>query len=112
MSGIIQGQAKSLHKYSAQANFENDVRKKKICPTDIRYNVVMILPTLNFSNHSGLKVVLDFVPNHSSDEHEWFKKSVKRIPPYTDYYLWSDGKNDSETGARLPPNNWVSLFFG
>ncbi|PSN41543.1 Maltase 1 [Blattella germanica] len=58
-----------------------------------------------------LKVVLDFVPNHSSDENEWFQKSVQRIDPYTDYYVWHDGKID-ETGKRVEPSNWVSIFSG
>lgn len=50
-------------------------------------------------------MVLDFVPNHSSDEHEWFKKSVEKIDPYTNYYVWHDGK-----GPNVPPNNWVSKY--
>ncbi|KAK2579943.1 hypothetical protein KPH14_007623 [Odynerus spinipes] len=58
----------------------------------------------------GLKVLLDFVPNHSSHEHEWFKKSIKRIKPYDDYYVWRDAKIVS--GKRHPPNNWLSVFGG
>jgi len=50
------------------------------------------------------------VPNHSSDEHEWFNKSVHRIYPYTNYYVWLDGKVD-ENGYRVPPNNWVREIF-
>lgn len=53
-----------------------------------------------------MKIILDFVPNHSSDEHEWFEKSVKKIDPYTNYYVWKDAKT-GENGAKLPPNNWV-----
>jgi len=52
---------------------------------------------------------MDFVPNHSSDEHEWFKKSVEKIDPYTDYYIWRDGKCDTNN-MRIPPNNWVIYF--
>ena len=44
------------------------------------------------------------VPNHSSDEHDWFIKSVNRVDPYTDYYVWRDGK-----GPGIPPTNWVHL---
>ncbi len=51
---------------------------------------------------SGMKVILDFVPNHSSDKHPWFNKSLAREDPYTDYYVWHDGE------STVPPNNWVS----
>jgi len=55
----------------------------------------------------GMKLVMDLVVNHTSDEHEWFQKSRKRIDPYTDYYIWRPaGKN-----GKLP-NNWDSLFEG
>ncbi|CAL1674211.1 unnamed protein product [Lasius platythorax] len=58
----------------------------------------------------GLKVLLDFVPNHSSNEHEWFKKSIKRIKPYDEYYVWRDAK--IVNGTRRPPTNWLSNFQG
>lgn len=55
-----------------------------------------------------MKVVVDLVPNHSSDEHVWFEKSVKREAPYTDYYVWKDKiGTDPATGKPKPPNNWV-----
>ncbi|XP_075235704.1 maltase 2-like [Lycorma delicatula] len=60
----------------------------------------------------GIKILMDFVPNHTSDEHEWFQKSIKRIDPYTDYYVWKDPKEVFENGTKLPPNNWRSLFSG
>lgn len=56
----------------------------------------------------GIQIILDFVPNHTSDRHEWFEKSVKREGKYTDYYLWADGKNNNTE----PPNNWVSYYYG
>ncbi|KAG7203429.1 hypothetical protein KM043_013496 [Ampulex compressa] len=58
----------------------------------------------------GLKVVLDLVPNHTSDEHHWFQKSVQKKGKYKDYYIWSDGK--MVNGQRQPPNNWISVFGG
>lgn len=54
-----------------------------------------------------MKLIMDLVINHSSDEHEWFKSSVSdKNSPYKDYYIWRDG--DEQT----PPNNWDSIFRG
>lgn len=50
---------------------------------------------------------MDFVPNHSSDQHEWFQKSVNSEGNYTDYYVWRDPKGFDEDGNPMPPNNWV-----
>lgn len=47
----------------------------------------------------GLRIIMDFVPNHSSNEHEWFLKSEQREDPYTDYYIWKD-KNESNPGEN------------
>ncbi len=55
----------------------------------------------------GMKLLMDLVVNHTSDEHEWFEKSRRRIEPYTDYYIWREGKR----GGKLP-NNWDSNFEG
>ncbi|XP_040573552.1 maltase A3 [Lepeophtheirus salmonis] len=54
----------------------------------------------------GLKLIMDLVPNHSSDQHPWFQKSIEKDGEYTDYYVWRAG--DSST----PPNNWLSVFGG
>uniref|UniRef100_A0A4Y0BPV4 alpha-glucosidase n=1 Tax=Anopheles funestus TaxID=62324 RepID=A0A4Y0BPV4_ANOFN len=56
-----------------------------------------------------LRVILDFVPNHSSDEHEWFKKSVNRESGFEDFYVWQDPKPGT---VRDPPNNWVAAWYG
>ncbi|XP_076749048.1 alpha glucosidase 2 [Xylocopa sonorina] len=56
----------------------------------------------------GLKVILDLVPNHTSDEHEWFKKSVNKDGNYTDYYIWVNCTKTKD--GVTPPNNWVSVF--
>ncbi|XP_017471230.1 PREDICTED: maltase A3-like [Rhagoletis zephyria] len=63
------------------------------------------------ANQLGVRIIFDFVPNHSSDECEWFIKSVKSDPEYKDFYIWHPGKI-SENGTRVPPNNWISNFRG
>ena len=55
----------------------------------------------------GMKLILDLVINHTSDEHPWFIESRKsKENPYRDYYIWRDGKDGKE------PNNWESIFHG
>ena len=56
-----------------------------------------------------MKLIIDLVVNHTSDEHEWFKEAVKsKENPYHDYYIWRDATD----GGTTPPNNWISLFKG
>lgn len=63
------------------------------------------------ANRLGIRIVLDFVPNHSSDQCEWFLRSVSREPEYEDFYVWHDGRENPKGGDPLPPNNWVDLVF-
>lgn len=58
----------------------------------------------------GVKLILDFVPNHTSDESHWFKMSELSDPYYKDFYVWHPGKINLTTGEREPPSNWNSLF--
>lgn len=56
----------------------------------------------------GIKVIMDFVPNHTSDKHPWFLESRSSIKnPKRDWYIWHDAKPDGS-----PPNNWLSVFGG
>ncbi|KAL6424456.1 hypothetical protein ACFW04_009900 [Cataglyphis niger] len=61
------------------------------------------------AHNRELRVILDIIPNHSSDQHKWFQMSAQNIKPYTDYYIWSDGKID-KNGTNIPPNNWMSTY--
>ena len=62
---------------------------------------------LDGAHERGMKVIMDLVVNHTSDEHEWFQKSRQRIEPYTDYYIWRPAKENGKL-----PNNWDSMFEG
>ncbi len=61
----------------------------------------------------GLKLILDLVPNHTSDQHPWFLESrSRRDSPKRDWYIWRDPAPGSTPDAPLPPNNWLSFFGG
>ncbi|EDO37034.1 predicted protein [Nematostella vectensis] len=56
----------------------------------------------------GMKLLLDFVPNHTSDQHDWFLESrSNRHNPRREWYIWRDAASDG-----TPPNNWLSVFGG
>ena len=60
------------------------------------------------AHERGLKLILDFVPNHTSDRHPWFEESrSSRDNPRRDWYIWRDPAPDGG-----PPNNWISNFGG
>ena len=75
--------------YGTMEDFENMIKKAK---------------------EVGIKIILDFVPNHSSDENEWFVRSVNNDPEYRDFYIWHNGNINASTGEREPPSNWLSAF--
>nr|XP_033694519.1 neutral and basic amino acid transport protein rBAT isoform X3 [Tursiops truncatus] len=56
----------------------------------------------------GLKLIIDFIPNHTSDKHAWFQWSRNRTGKYTDYYIWHDCTRAN--GKTIPPNNWLSVY--
>lgn len=62
---------------------------------------------LDECHRCGIKLIMDLVPNHTSDEHPWFIESrSSKDNPYRDYYIWRPGKDGKE------PNNWESIFSG
>ncbi|MET0508310.1 MAG: alpha-amylase family glycosyl hydrolase, partial [Burkholderiaceae bacterium] len=92
---------------SPMADFGYDVAD--YCDVDPRFGTLADFDALVADAHErGLKVILDFVPNHTSDAHPWFIASRRaRDSELRDFYLWRDGAPDGG-----PPNNWRSQFGG
>jgi alpha-glucosidase len=67
---------------------------------------------LEGAHQRHMRVILDLVLNHTSDQHPWFQASRSgRDHPQRDWYIWRDGRSGPD-GERLPPNNWESNFTG
>ncbi|MGB7548792.1 MAG: alpha-glucosidase [Terracidiphilus sp.] len=63
------------------------------------------------ANKRHIRVIMDMVMNHTSDQHKWFEDSrSSRTNPYRDWYMWRDGKGETATSKGEPPNNWQSDF--
>jgi len=92
---------------SPMADFGYDV--SNYTDIDPMFGTLADFDTLVAAAHArGLKIVLDFVPNHTSDQHPWFIDSrSSRDSAKRDWYIWRDGKADG-----VVPNNWVSEFGG
>ena len=74
-------------------------------------NLDVFRDVLNKAHGMGLRVFMDLVVNHTSDEHPWFQESCKaHSNPYHEYYIWRHGR--VSRGKRYPPNNWTSMFEG
>lgn len=92
---------------SPMADFGYDV--SDYTAIDPRFGTLDDFDTLLGEAHRrGLKLLLDYVPNHSSDEHPWFQESrASRESPKRDWYIWRDPAPDGR-----PPNNWLSAMGG
>ncbi len=92
---------------SPMADFGYDV--SDYCDIDPLFGTLADMDALIAAAHErGLKIILDYVPNHSSNRHPWFIESRRdRASPKRDWYLWCDGTPDGG-----PPNNWLSNFGG
>lgn len=92
---------------SPMADFGYDVAN--YVDVDPRFGTLADFDRLLAKAHAhGIKVILDFVPNHTSDRHPWFLESrASRQSPKRDWYIWRD---PAPSGG--PPNNWISDFGG
>ncbi|MBI2569117.1 MAG: alpha-glucosidase [Candidatus Schekmanbacteria bacterium] len=94
---------------SPQRDFGYDIRDFRHVAAE--YGSLGDFQSLIDGAHSrGLRVVLDLVLNHTSDEHEWFVEARKgRTNPQRDWYVWRDGR---QPAGQAPPTNWRSLVGG
>jgi alpha-glucosidase len=92
---------------SPQVDFGYDVSDYE--NIDPMYGTLADFDTLSSeAKKRGIHIILDFVVNHSSDQHKWFLDSkASRSSEHRDWYIWRDGK-----GPGQPPNNWMSTFGG
>src|SRR5690606_8151717 len=91
---------------SPMADFGYDVAD--YCNVDPLFGDLDAFDALMADAHDrGIRVIVDLVPNHSSDQHPWFLESrSSRDDPKRDWYVWRDGG-----GPDQPPNNWVGAFI-
>lgn len=94
---------------SPQADFGYDISDYRDICSD--YGTLEVFKkVLDGAHERGMKIIMDLVVNHTSDEHPWFEESKKAGEnPYRDYYYWRKGKGKN---GKKPPNNWLSLFEG
>lgn len=83
------------------------------CAVDPRFGTLQDFDELLRQAHRrGIRVVLDLVLNHTSDQHPWFQESsASRLSPKRDWYLWRDALPNRRRGKDLP-NNWLAVFGG
>jgi len=92
---------------SPMVDFGHDV--EDYMAIDPRFGTMEDFETMVHEAHErDIHVLMDFVPNHSSDQHVWFSESrATKDNPKRDWYIWADPKPDGS-----PPNNWISVFGG
>lgn len=92
---------------SPMADFGYDV--SDYCDVDPMFGLLSDFDELvSLAHEKGLKIIIDQVISHSSDQHSWFKESrSSRDNPKADWYIWADPKPDGTA-----PNNWLSIFGG
>lgn len=97
---------------SPMADFGYDVAD--YCNVDPIFGTLADMDELIKKAHrSGIRIIVDLVTNHTSDEHEWFRQSKQsRQGPYADWYIWRDPKGFNKKKEPVPPNNWLDIFTG
>lgn len=97
---------------SPMADFGYDVQD--YCDVDPIFGSLDDLKDLIRGAHKkDIRIMVDLVPNHTSDEHPWFHQSKQsREDKYSDWYIWKDPKGHDGRGKPIPPNNWINVLTG
>lgn len=97
---------------SPMADFGYDVAD--YCNVDPIFGTLSDMEQLIAAAHQlDIRIMVDLVPNHTSDEHEWFRESRQSAEsPYGDWYIWRDPRGHDKHGKPVPPNNWISILTG
>jgi alpha-glucosidase len=97
---------------SPMADFGYDVAD--YCDVDPIFGTLKDAERLIDEAHArSIKIIIDLVPNHTSDEHSWFRQSRQsREDTYSDWYIWRDPQGHDKQGQPIPPNNWVEVITG
>jgi oligo-1,6-glucosidase len=94
------------------ADADNGYDIKDYRAIDPRYGTMADMERLiALAAERDIRIIMDLVINHTSDEHEWFQKSRDKNSPYRDYYIWRPPKAGKSPGEFLPPNNWTGFFM-
>ena len=87
---------------------DNGYDVSNYCEVDSRFGTMADFDELvRSADEKGLKIMLDMVLCHTSDQHEWFQKAINGDENYQRYYIFRDGRGDNE-----PPTNWQCAFGG
>jgi alpha-glucosidase len=97
---------------SPQADFGYDISNYEAI--DPQYGTMADFDNLvSQAKKHNIRIIMDMVMNHTSDEHPWFKESESsRNNPRRNWYIWRDPKGYTADGKPIPPNNWISDFGG
>ena len=96
---------------SPLADFGYDVRDYRNILND--YGTMDDLERLRDGLHErGMRLIMDLVMNHTSDEHDWFQQSRRRVDPYTDFYIWREGSPDESPTFESVDRNGSELLIG
>lgn len=97
---------------SPMADFGYDVAD--YCDVDPMFGNLEDMKQLTAAAHKlDIKLMVDLVPNHTSDDHAWFRSSREEPDgPHGDWYYWRDPKGYDKQGKPLPPSNWLNIMTG